>query len=186
MRYTCSSCNVHACNKNNLERAPKNCPSLNDGQEIEKVYLEEENYKIAQISAEIVMENYGEKTRIVEIIDFAKRCEYKNIGLAFCIGLQKEASVVEKIFRQNGLQVEAIICKVGAVDRELIGIEDCEVPMCNPIAQAEYLNDRKTDLNVILGLCVGHDSLFFKYSKAPVTVLAVKDRVLGNNPLKGI
>ena len=40
----------------------------------------------------------------------------------------------------------------------------------------------KTDLNVIIGLCVGHDSLFIKYSKALVTTLITKDRVLGHNP----
>ena len=187
MRYTCSNCNIHACNKNNLGKAPKNCPSLNErGNEIEQSYLEEENYKIAQISANIVMDNYGSKTRIIETIDFAKKCGYQNIGLAFCIGLQKESSVIEKILRQQGLNVESIICKVGAINRELIGIYNCDVPMCNPIAQAEYLNDKQTDLNIILGLCVGHDSLFFKYSKAPTTVLAVKDRVLGHNPLKTI
>ena len=58
--------------------------------------------------------------------------------------------------------------------------------MCNPIAQAEFLNKAKTDFNVVIGLCVGHDSLFIKYSKAPVTVLAVKDRVLAHNPLGAI
>jgi uncharacterized metal-binding protein len=55
--------------------------------------------------------------------------------------------------------------------------------MCNPIGQALLLNNENTDLNIILGLCVGHDSLFIKYSNAPVTVFAVKDRVLAHNPL---
>jgi uncharacterized metal-binding protein len=55
--------------------------------------------------------------------------------------------------------------------------------MCNPILQAVIVNDAKTDFNILLGLCVGHDSLFFKYTKAPTTVLAVKDRVTGHNPL---
>jgi uncharacterized metal-binding protein len=36
---------------------------------------------------------------------------------------------------------------------------------------------------VLLGLCVGDDTLFIKHAKAPVTVLAVKDRVLAHNPL---
>lgn len=187
MKYTCSSCNIHACNKQQWEIAPKNCPSLNQrGKEIEKLYLEEENYKIAQVSANVVMDDYGSKTRIMETIEFANKCGYKKVGLAFCIGLKREASVIEKILTKHGLNVEAIICKVGGVNRNLIGIDKCEVPMCNPIAQAEYLNDKKTDLNVVLGLCVGHDSLFFKYSKSPVTVLAVKDRVLEHNPLKAI
>lgn len=55
--------------------------------------------------------------------------------------------------------------------------------MCNPIAQAQLLNDCHTDFNIALGLCVGHDSLFFRYSQAPATVLAVKDKVLAHNPL---
>ena len=55
--------------------------------------------------------------------------------------------------------------------------------MCNPIGQAKLLNSAQTQLNILLGLCVGHDSLFIKYSEAPVTVLAVKDRVTGHNPL---
>jgi len=58
--------------------------------------------------------------------------------------------------------------------------------MCNPITQAEFLNKEKTDLNIVIGLCVGHDSLFMKYSEAPVTVLAVKDRVLAHNPLGAV
>ncbi|MEZ4527485.1 MAG: DUF1847 domain-containing protein [Desulfobacterales bacterium] len=45
--------------------------------------------------------------------------------------------------------------------------------------QAMVLNQESTELNVMLGLCVGHDSLFLKYAKALCTVLVVKDRVLG-------
>ncbi len=45
------------------------------------------------------------------------------------------------------------------------------------------MNRAKTDMNVIVGLCVGHDMLFVKYSDAPVTTLVVKDRVTGHNPV---
>lgn len=48
--------------------------------------------------------------------------------------------------------------------------------------QAKILNGENTDLNVVVGLCVGHDSLFMKYSDAIVTTLIVKDKVLGHNP----
>jgi len=48
--------------------------------------------------------------------------------------------------------------------------------------QANLLNDAETDFNILVGLCVGHDSLFFKYSDAMTTVLIAKDRVLGHNP----
>ena len=58
--------------------------------------------------------------------------------------------------------------------------------LCNPIAQASLLARAGTELNVVIGLCVGHDSLFFMHSKAPVTVLVAKDRVLGHNPVAGL
>jgi len=54
--------------------------------------------------------------------------------------------------------------------------------MCSPIAQAMVLNEEKTDFNIMLGLCVGHDSLFMKYARAFCTVLVAKDRVLAHNP----
>jgi uncharacterized metal-binding protein len=58
--------------------------------------------------------------------------------------------------------------------------------MCNPILQAELMNRAKVDFNVMLGLCAGHDSLALKHVEAPVTVLGVKDRLLGNNPLAAV
>jgi uncharacterized metal-binding protein len=82
---------------------------------------------------------------------------------------------------------------VGAIPKEEIGVKDSEKifigqyeSMCNPILQAAIVNEAKTDFNILLGLCVGHDSLFFKYAEAPATVLAVKDRVTGHNPLASI
>ena len=62
----------------------------------------------------------------------------------------------------------------------------CFEPMCNPIVQAFLLNEGKTAFNVMMGLCVGHDSLFLKYAEAPCMVFAVYDRLLGHNPLAAI
>ena len=58
--------------------------------------------------------------------------------------------------------------------------------MCNPIGQAMLLNEAATGLNVVIGLCVGHDSLFFRNSAAPATVLVAKDRVTGHNPVAAL
>lgn len=133
------------------------------------------------------------KTRIIEICEFAKKMGYQRLGLAFCIGLTKEASLVEEIFKAHGFEVISILCKAGNTPKDKIGIKDKEKifqgtdeSMCNPVYQAKLLNHDKTDLNVLLGLCVGHDSLFFKYADAPTTVLAVKDRVTGHNPLAAV
>jgi uncharacterized metal-binding protein len=119
--------------------------------------------------------------------------DYKRVGLAFCIGLRREAGVVHEIFEQHELEVLSLVCKVGRIPKEVLGLaeEDKVTPgsfesMCNPILQAMLANHHESQFNVLLGLCVGHDSLFFKYAEAPSTVLAVKDRLLGHNPLAAI
>jgi uncharacterized metal-binding protein len=57
---------------------------------------------------------------------------------------------------------------------------------CNPKMQALLLGKKKTDLNIIVGLCMGHDIVFTANSSAPVTTLIVKDRVLAHNPAGAI
>lgn len=190
MEYTCAYCQKHACHKNEMDNAPINCPTKNEKEELdeilEKYKNDDENLKIARASAEVVIDGYGAKPRVKEIVDFCKAMEYKKLGLAFCVGLSKEAMTFAKILKDYEFDVESAICKLGSVNRSELGIEDVGVPMCNPIAQAEFLNEKKTDFNIILGLCVGHDTLFFKYSEAPVTVLAVKDRALAHNPVAAL
>lgn len=133
------------------------------------------------------------KTRIVEICEFAERMGYQRLGLVFCVGLKSEAAVVDKIFKNRGFEVVSVCCKAGRTSKDLIEIEDADKifqgtdeAMCNPVFQAMVLNEEKTELNVLLGLCVGHDSLFFKHAEAYTTVLAVKDRVTGHNPLAAV
>ena len=101
--------------------------------------------------------------------------------------------MVERVLRNNGFQVVSVICKTGGLNKSRAGVpEECKLQpgqfeaMCNPIAQAELLNSQDTQFNICLGLCVGHDSLFYQYSKALVTTLVVKDRVLAHNPVGAI
>jgi uncharacterized metal-binding protein len=133
------------------------------------------------------------KPRLQEICEFAHRMGYRLLGLAFCSGLREEARVLEEVLKGHGFDLVSVVCKVGCEPKEGIGISDAEKVrvgqfevMCNPISQAELLNDAGTELNIMMGLCVGHDCLFLEYSKAPTTVFAVKDRVLGHNPLAAI
>ena len=134
------------------------------------------------------------KPRIQETAEFCVRCGYKRIGLAFCGAVHKDAALLEKVLRSYGLEVVSAMCKIGGVTKDTLGLsaeeqvhrgKQAEV-MCNPIAQAMVLNDAKTDFNLVMGLCVGHDALFLKYSEAMCTVVAVKDRVLAHNPLAAL
>lgn len=155
-----------------------------------KSYEEEENGKIMKISAQVEYENYCKMTRVEEMIEFCKKMEYKKLGIATCVGLLKEAGIFARILRKNGFEVFGICCKAGTVAKSSVGIEkQCEEigeNMCNPILQAKMLNSEKTDFNIVIGLCVGHDSLFYKYSEAPVSTLFTKDRVLAHNAVGAI
>ena len=80
MKYTCAYCVKHSCHKNDLENCPPNCPTKNENESLKdilKKYKSKENYDIAKASAEVVMDNYGAKTRVKEIIDFCKKMGYK-------------------------------------------------------------------------------------------------------------
>ena len=141
-------------------------------------------------SAEIEHDFYCQATRVEETIRWAKKLGVKKIGIASCVGLLKESHLLAGLLREYGFEVYGVGCKIGEVPKTEVGIpERCEevgVHMCNPILQAQMLNKEKTDINIVMGLCVGHDSLFYKYAEAPSTTLVVKDRVLGNNPVAAL
>jgi uncharacterized metal-binding protein len=128
-------------------------------------------------------------TRVEDTVAFARLMGWRRVGIATCIGLLEESRRLELILRAQGLEPVSVCCKVGSVDKGALGVPDREKvrpgtfePACNPVAQARILNEVGTDLNVVVGLCVGHDILFGRHSKAPVTTLVVKDRVTGHNP----
>jgi len=207
---SCASCEIIIPKKicfSSQGAGSKGCPTLLKTQvmnEAEKEYQNPRTKEFARQASIQEGECYANrhqrpyvlqptKTRIVEICEFAQRMGYKRLGLGFCLGLVKEARVVEQIFKNFGFEVVSVLCKAGRIPKKTIGVKEeeqiyqgTEEAMCNPIYQAKLLNRAKTELNVLLGLCVGHDSLFFKYAKAPTTVLAVKDRVTGHNPLAAI
>lgn len=194
---SCVECGTLNCHKHD-SRYPKFCLTTNVESamidESLKAYQEEGIDRIiALAAAEIEGKYYGTLTRVEEILAFAKRIGAKKIGIASCVGLAEESKLFAEILKINGFEAFMAICKVGSRDKTEIGLQDTQKirpgtfePMCNPILQAKYVNRTKTDLNVIMGLCVGHDSLFIKYAKAPITYLVVKDRVLGHNPIAAL
>jgi len=192
--FTCAECGVVACDTGDAASYPRDCPSPEpDRDEVLSLYRMDENRKLAYNAALVEAHGYCRLTRVEEIMDFAARCGFKRLGLAFCIGLQREARVVSRILRAHGFAVDSVACKNAALPKEELGLsdEDKVTPgefegMCNPIGQARALHRAGTELNLMLGLCVGHDSLFMRHSVAPVTVLAAKDRVLGHNPLAAV
>ena len=189
--YTCANCTVYACREENPEKLPKNCPIRNEKliEAAFETYLLPENHRFYVTSSELEALGYCQWPRMKETIELCLRMGYQKVGLAFCFGLRNEAKIVDRLLRRAGLDVVSVICKTGGVDKSRCGIADGHKlrpgnfeAMCNPIAQAQLLNEQKTEFNIALGLCVGHDSMFYKYSDALVTTLIAKDRVTGHNP----
>lgn len=190
---SCIDCGIKACDSIG-KKHPKFCVSQqiekNLCEEVKKTYLLEKNQNVMVASAEVEYENYCQMTRVQETIEWAKKIHAKKIGIATCVGLLNESRILAKILRHHGFEVYGVGCKVGEISKGEIGIpEQCEkigANTCNPILQAELLAKQETDINIVVGLCVGHDSMFYKYSTAPTTTLVVKDRILGHNPVAAL
>jgi len=194
----CALCRVIACDGAPGAKAPPRfCPALTEHEllaEVEATYLDDDTLRrMALESARTEAAGYCVATRVEETMDFARRMGWRRLGIAHCVGLMREAGVARDIFEANGFEVFTVCCKTGSIDKESVGLTDEEKVhpgqyevMCNPVGQAALLAGAGTEFNVVMGLCVGHDSLFLMHSKAPASVLVVKDRVLGHNPVAAL
>lgn len=191
----CAHCSAKLCKTGgHLEAAPADCPCRTTNDEKEMARYEGDDKMIAVQAAVVEGMKYGTLTRIEEIMEFAIRCGFKHLGLAFCVGLAEEGRIVADILKANGFEVDSVCCKCGSVNKTNMGLEqdafvikDAEFEaMCNPAGQAAVLDAAGCEFNIACGLCVGHDTLFIKNSQAPVTVLAAKDRACAHNPLGAI
>jgi uncharacterized metal-binding protein len=195
---TCSECRHLNCYRHDT-RYPEFCPTtaLDDGERAELAAryagADEADSLIAHAAAEVEGLYYGKINRVEETLAFARRIGAARIGVATCFGLIKETRTLVKILRLAGFETFTALCKVGSIEKTEMGVlEDLKIKRdsyeagCNPLLQARLLNRAQTGLNIIMGLCVGHDSLFTRHSEAPVTTLVVKDRVLGHNPVAAL
>lgn len=190
---SCSLCGVRGCYKNNKDHLPPFCPMDLSSPVYQKAVevIRSQDYQEFYVQAsKLEKDGYGNWPRVKETIEMIKRMGYKKVGLAFCNGLFQEAQMFTALCREHGIDLISAMCKTGGVDKTEVGIKDIDKlkpgqfeAMCNPVAQAMILNAAGTEFNVVMGLCVGHDSLFYKFSDALCTTLVVKDRVTGHNPV---
>lgn len=197
MELKCPLCGIQACSRGDLSEAPAFCPAVTNPEVLSaarQIYDDDpETHRLSVAAARVEAEGYCRWPRVQEVMAFARRLGVRHLGIAHCAGLIREARLLQEILQANGFQVSGVICKAGSIPKEEIGLTDAEKvrpggfeALCNPVGQAMLLNAAGTGLNVVVGLCVGHDSLFFRHSDAPVTVLVAKDRVTGHNPVAAL
>lgn len=185
----CAKCPVVRCRPSVRDKKPPaNCPTQNypdaikESTEINKT--DPEVHAIHQAWVELIKRrgpNRWSQTRLEEVIEYAKIRGVRKIGIASCTGLVPEAKMLTNVLERQGFDVVSVACFVGEVTREDVDLEGDGI-FCNPVMQAGVLNQEGTELNIMLGLCIGHDILFLRHSKADVTPLVVKDGALGHNP----
>jgi uncharacterized metal-binding protein len=140
------------------------------------------------VSAEVEALFYGEACRVDETLEFARRLGFKKLGVAFCVGFSEEAALLGDLIGKE-FEVHTVCCKVGGMTKASLDMPQrpwLGSVSCNPAEQARILNEAGCEFNIVLGLCVGHDSIFYRHSEVPVTTLVVKDRKLGHNPVAAL
>jgi uncharacterized metal-binding protein len=203
--FTCARCERIVCHTEDHMEGPDNCPTRTMQTVFDSVREEYSKPEVAEFARQASIQEFEcymhlpegltpRNPRVEEVAQFAKKMGYRRLGIAFCAGLRNEARILDEILQRRGFEVVSVACQVGGISKETIGLTpdqkiggpDAWETMCNPIAQAKLLNEAGTEFNIVVGLCVGHDSLFFRYAEAPTTVLIAKDRVFGHNPAAGL
>ncbi|MFW6276862.1 MAG: DUF1847 domain-containing protein [Bacteroidota bacterium] len=170
--FNCLRCPGNEC------RLGKPCPYVNN---MELSRPNDNDIKKIDSAMDISLEEERNLCRLSELIYFALDMKYKKIGIAYCTELEEATEILVSILRRF-FEVNPVCCKISgsAISDTPSGGKRIS---CNPVAQAEILNRLKTDINIMVGLCIGADSIFSDLSNAPVTTLFVKDRSLANNPI---
>ncbi len=149
--------------------------------------------RVLDAATDISLEPERALCRVSEFVYFALEMEYKKVGIAFCVDLFEQTTILARVLARF-FQVFSVCCRVGKTYVDTLpvypdsGINDFDVDSapCNPVGQAEILNRFGSDINIIAGLCVGMDCIFAEVSQAPATALFVKDKMLANNPVAAV
>lgn len=170
MSVACAGCDRYACRVGRVDATPDDCPMRGPFPSFEDLYASDAAQTLLYQSARVEAEGYGRWTRVEEIAALAGRMGWSRIGVGYCPDMAREAFLAGRFFASRGLDV----------------VVPEETPDCDPVGQAARMAADATQLNVIAGMCVGHDTLFMRHSRAPVTSLVVRDRRLAHNPVAAL
>ncbi len=191
--FACAVCKTQSCFRGDLERQPVTCPNRQQPELAHDPapYLAEPLRTEMRIADELPFDELCQKrSRVEELVAFAKEHGMRRLGIAYCVTLTEEAQALGRTLAASGLEAELVCCRVGALDRAEVDLPkknpEKYSSSCNPVAQAKLLDARDVQLIVAMGLCLGHDLILQKEARAPVTTLVVKDRVHANDPLAAL
>ena len=163
--------------------APPDCPSRTAPSILDKAREDYQNpgteaQRLYQAFGRLIHTGGAKKSRLEHIVDFCRSLEISTMGIASCLRYIKEVHYLRNLFEEQGWRSHVAICKVGGFTVSDIAVEkDTDWIVCNPLGQAYLLNDLNCEVNVTLGLCMGHEMIFNHYSQGYVTNLIVKEKI---------
>ena len=175
---------------------PRFCPTSQETQILtgaRAAYEEQETRELAQAAARTEAAGYCKEPRVEEIMNFARRLGVNRLGIASCVGLLREAKLLQEILEANGFEVFSVCCKVGSIPKEEIGLADEEKirpgqfeALCNPVGPGQAAQRGRDRAERRRGAVRGARQSLLPAFQAPVTVLVAKDRVTGHNPVAAL
>lgn len=166
MSTECAKCKYFACRRGRPDAAPDECPMHGVFPAFDDLYSDPEAMRMAQRSALVEGVGYGRWNRLREIAEFAERMDFRRIGIAYCPDMAREAVLAATYLRSHLLDVR-------------LPPEEYD---CDPLGQATLFGRIRTQLNVVAGMCVGHEAVFTRASRAPLTGLIARDERFRHNP----
>ncbi len=170
MTLHCAECPSFVCRGGNREAGPEHCPMQGEFPAFRELYQDEATLRLAVGAALVEAEGYCRWTRLREVGEFSRSLGLVRLGIGHCPDMAPEAARVADYLAGFGLEP---FLPASSADHA-------------PLAQARELADLRTDLNLLAGMCVGHEAMFVKASQAPVISLVARDARLRHNPVAAL
>ena len=125
-KLRCAMCGVWACSAEpgtpkSKKGYPPFCPMPTETvvlSRAKEAYLSQDELReLALAAARTEAAGYCKEPRLEEIMNFARRISARWLGIASCIGLIREARILQELLEANGFEVDSVCCKVGSIDK---------------------------------------------------------------------
>ena len=100
----CARCPVYVCRAGDREHGPEACPMHGDFPAAEYLYVDAAERSIARVAALVEASGYRRWKRTQEVMEFAKRLDFRRLGVVFCSDMASIAEIYIRMLNKNGFE----------------------------------------------------------------------------------